>query len=208
MDGSYFDREYFECGLESGKSAYQNYRWLPDFTLPMTVAMIDYLGIERGQTVLDWGCSKGYLVKAFRLLGRPAFGVDISPYALKNIDPAVEKYCCHVEFLMKYPFDFCIAKDVFEHIPINILSNVLDRIDAKTLFAIIPLGKDGEYNAFANNIDKSHVICEDKDWWISFFKKNGWNIIIYSNEIDGIKESYRDVPEAHGFFTLKRSKFC
>ena len=119
MNSNYFDEDYFERGIETGKSGYQNYHWIPELTIPFTMAMIDYLGINRYDTVLDWGCAKGYTVKALRMLGRLSWGVDISPYALRNIDHEVEKYCCHVEFLMKYYFDFCIAKDVFEHIPIE-----------------------------------------------------------------------------------------
>ena len=73
---SVYNESYFERGLESGLSLYQNYRWIPELTIPMAMTIIDFLGIKRHQTILDFGCAKGFLVKAFRLLYRSAYGVD------------------------------------------------------------------------------------------------------------------------------------
>lgn len=204
VDASYYSKDYFERGIETGKSNYSCYRWIPELTIPMTMAMIDFLHIEKPQLILDYGCAKGYLVKAFRTLNRLAFGVDISAYALSNLHPDVINYCYHVELMSTNCFDFCIAKDVFEHISPDRLLNILEKINAEKLFTIIPLGKDGKYNASVNNLDKSHVICEPSEWWIKFFKNTKWKLESFSNTVEGIKESYKDIPEAHGFFVLKR----
>lgn len=69
-----YDREYFEYGVETGKSNYQNYRWIPELTIPMAMTIIDLLGIKPNESVLDYGCAKGYLVKALRMLHRNAWG--------------------------------------------------------------------------------------------------------------------------------------
>ena len=68
MNTNLFDENYFERGVETQTSLYQNYRWMPEQTIPMVMTIIDYLKIQRGATVLDFGCAKGFVVKAFRLL--------------------------------------------------------------------------------------------------------------------------------------------
>ena len=95
-----YDEDYFENGIKTGKSCYENYRWLPELTIPMAMTIIDLLKIQRFETVLDFGCAKGYLVKAFKLLYRNAFGVDASPYAIANCDSEVANRC----FLMEEVF--------------------------------------------------------------------------------------------------------
>jgi SAM-dependent methyltransferase len=209
-----YDADYFQRGVETGKSCYQNYRWIPELTIPMAMTMIDFLGIKRGDTVLDYGCAFGYLVKAFRLLGRHAFGVDISQYAIGNADPAVKQYCFlrinGVNFLTGNGFvdcfDFCIGKDVFEHISEQELKFVLSWIDAKIMFAVIPLGDEFlGFHAPVNNRDITHVICRDEEWWSRMFEQNGWTVTDFRFQVAGIKDSYYNkYPQAHGFFTLKR----
>jgi len=200
-----YDEDYYERGLETGKSIYQNYRWMPEWTIPIAMVMIDCLGIKRGQTVLDYGCAKGYLVKALRLLGRDAHGVDISEYAIKNVDAEVRKYCVlKNDFKMKTA-DFCISKDVFEHISEAELPEVLAWIDAHELFAVIALGDENGYFAPAANLDKTHITCKDGDWWCAMFIENGWKIKHFAYRIAGIKDSYNEIsPTAHGFFTLRK----
>ena len=205
-----YNRDYFERGIELGVSCYQNYRWLPELTIPMAMAIVDYLGIMADKTVLDFGCSKGFLVKALRLLRREAWGVDVSKYAIDNVDPAVKNYCFLKGEMENIPnvFDFCIAKDVFEHIPKEELPSELKEINARYLFAVIPLGDGVKYTALLNNCDVTHTICESKDWWIKAFRNNGWDFINFQFEVQGIKDHYYDIyPKAHGFFFLKNSRY-
>ena len=41
-------------------------------------------GIDRNDTVLDFGCAKGYVTYGLRLLGCNAHGVDISKYSISK----------------------------------------------------------------------------------------------------------------------------
>ena len=208
MNHTEYDEDYYQRGIETGKSCYQQYRWVPELTLPMAVAMIDTLGIRPGQTVLDFGCALGYLVKAFRLLRRKAFGVDCSEYAIQNADPSVRNLCYfsngdNKPLIMDMTFDFCVAKDVFEHIEEERLSEEIGRIKAKMMFAVIPLGEDCKYVAPSNGFDKTHVICESKRWWIDQFRYMNWVTRDFSYQIPGIKDSYYEkYPESFGFFIL------
>ncbi len=211
IDASFYNADYYERGIETQVSCYQNYRWIPELTIPMAMAVIDLLGIKRSHTILDFGCAFGYLVKAFRLLHREAWGVDISEYALNHVDSEVKAYCCSWESTLfttfrQVVFDFCIAKDVFEHIPENELRKTLEGLKIKTLFAVIPLGENGNFYAEANNFDKSHIICEPAHWWVKFISDAGWKCDSFSYLIDGIKDNYKNVSKAHGFFIFRNEK--
>ena len=205
MKPDYYDESYYRHGIETGKSNYQNYRWLPEFTMGLAMTLIDHLSITRQDKILDFGCAFGFLVKAFRLLHRQAWGTDISEYALENIDPDVRKYCFHVATPMGLKFDWCIMKDVLEHIEEGKLYSLLKDFPAKRIFASVPLGKDGIYFAPANNLDKSHVICEDLYWWSNCFGRAGYKICSFGYKIEGIKDAYYShYPEGHGFFILEK----
>ena len=203
-----FNEDYFERGLECGISCYQNYRWIPELTIPMAMTIIDYLKLKPEHTILDFGCAKGYLVKALRLLKRQAWGYDISQYAISRCDPDVRDYCFLDGEIGPRPrsFDFIIAKDVFEHIEANGLGLVLSGLNSEKLFAVIPLGDGKVYRAPVNNCDRTHRICADEHWWIDAFEKGGWQIEDFRFKIEGIKDHYYEkFPEAHGFFLLKNT---
>lgn len=205
----FYDRDYYERGPASGKSNYDNYRWIPELTFPMAMTIIDVLGIRRGDRVLDYGCAKGFLVKAMRLLYREAWGLDISNYALENADPEIKKYCFHpakIDNGFPKSFDFIVAKDVLEHIHMGELPGtlLLLRHRAPTMFVLVPLGENGVYRAHANNLDKSHAVCENEFWWSRLFETCGWDVKSIQFKIPGIKEAYDDQPGSHGFFVLDR----
>lgn len=212
LDGHRYNEDYFERGVELRISGYQNYHWLPELTIPMAMTIIDFLDIRRNHEILDFGCAKGYLVKAFRLLYRRAWGIDISRYALENVDPMVRKFCYlrgqikrSGDYALPYHFDFCIAKDVFEHIEEGKLGDDLQKLGCRIIFAIIPLGDGKEcYVAPNNDVDITHEICQPAHWWHDFFEKHGWAVDDFRYKISGIKDHYYEkYPEAHGFFTLK-----
>ena len=127
-----YDRDYYEFGVESGKSNYSCYRWLPELTIPMAMTMIDFLHITNDQTILDWGAAKGYLVKAFRWLRRQAWGYDISEWAIQNADPEIRMFCSNSLGDLLGRYDVCMAKDVLEHIPKEQLGDTLSKIRKMT----------------------------------------------------------------------------
>jgi len=206
IDTEIYDADYYERGPITGKSCYENYRWIPELTIPMAMTIIDHLKIQRHANILDFGCAKGYLVKAFRLLYRQAFGIDISQYALENADPQIADFCKpHGGYSIFPPrFDYTIAKDVFEHIYADDLSVILEKkLPGQVLFAVIPLGEDGKFRAPANNKDATHVTCMPEEWWTRFFSRCGWAQEGFDFRIPGIKDNYfPDYPTAHGFFIL------
>ena len=191
---SYFDKDYFESGIQSGKSCYVNYSWLPELTIPMAFKIIEYLKIKQNHTILDYGCSKGYLVKAFRLLGFKAYGVDISTYAINNSDKYVKKYCKLINKKNYNPhnmkFDWVISKDVLEHMNLKAINIFLKNYNklSRNMFHIIPLGDQGKYRIKEMHLDKSHIQIKNEKWWIKTFDKNNWKTKKLEYRVNGLKD--------------------
>lgn len=56
-------------------------------------------------------------------------------------------------------------------------------------------------------MDKTHIICQSKNWWINFFNSCDWNNIYTSMKVLGIKDSYYELyPESHLFGIYRRMK--
>jgi SAM-dependent methyltransferase len=193
----FFDKSYYEAGPQTGKSLYQNYRWIPELTIPLAHHIVTYTKSHQRRTIMDFGCAKGYLVHALRLLGREAYGVDISEYAIgqapkeingcvKAIEPQSDdfKYC-----------DLMLAKDILEHIPYDNLEDQLKVIRKRCqyIFAIIPLAKNNKYIIPAYELDKSHYIREDKEWWIDRFNDAGFINFKATTDLGPFKANWQEV---------------
>jgi len=204
-----FDRFYFEHGLENGISLYSNYRWLPSRYFSLAKALIDLAKIEKSNTILDFGCAKGYLVRIFRELGFSCWGCDSSRYAIEHVDPLIKKYCFIISndemILPNEKYDFCISKDVLEHISKNDIGYVLKtlRTHVNTLIAVIPLGERGDYLIPEYHKDITHEIAEDADWWSEQFKNSGWNSIEIKYRVPGIKDTWSFKEFGNGIFIAR-----
>lgn len=204
VDGP-FDEAYFQNGLNTGVSCYERYRWLPEASLGMCQSLIDQLPIILGQTTLDYGCSRGYIVRALGILHREAFGCDVSPYAIDNADPAVKdrvKLCDGLSIPWEGDFDWVLAKDVLEHLAPDDLPTLLANIAAQTkrIFVIVPLAKDGEYLVTKENWDVTHRIREGIEWWVERLR-DCFEIRAATHTFPGCKDGYRHVIGGHAFIT-------
>jgi len=207
-----FNEDYYERGPEAGVSNFRDYRWRPELTIPAAMASIDYLDIKRGDSVLDFGCAKGYYVRAFRMLGRNAWGCDSSRYAVDQCDEEVRPFVklCTEEtpFPFARPFDYIIAKDVLEHMTEQQVTDFLNRFsdaDAGTLFIIVPLAKDGKYIVPEDEMDKTHIIRKTPEQWEYLLTTyTEWDLVDFSFKVPGLKE-HQTSRHANGvgFFTLE-----
>ena len=210
-----YNEDYYERGLVTGRSSYMNYSWMPELTTRMAHFFIVHLPIRKEDVVLDFGCAKGFLVKALRLLDVDAYGVDISEYAISNCDGAVRKFCHRIEghgdqSLFTRHYDWMIAKDVFEHIPESDLRDLLKFARAKVerLFAVIPLAAEdnsGKYIVPDYDGDITHVIAKTREWWYELFLEMDWFVEDFRFNFPGCKENWTSqFPEGNGFFVLRR----
>ena len=197
-----FNREYFQFGVELGISCYQHYRWLGKPTLDYCEAIIDFLRLEKGSSLLDFGCARGFYVKAFRLLGIDAWGIDSSDYAIDNCDPDVERWLNKTITGSRDFFSAGFCKDVMEHIEdphpyLKYLKGVCTKV-----LIIVPLGENGKYRLRRAHLDKTHVHCENENWWADLFAKYFRDVHVNHN-IFGISLNEEDNPQGLGYFLCK-----
>jgi len=207
-----YDRDYFEKGIITGKSCYMYYSWMPEQTLRMVYYLITQLPIKTSDRVLDFGCAKGFVVKALRILDIEAYGVDVSEYAISKVDNEVKEYCDLIDgfsFNFDLLFDWTISKDVFEHIPEDQLEIISPYLSTRTkkMFVVIPLAPENTRGCFLvpeYNRDTTHVTARDARWWKEFFSSNGWEVLSCDLSFKGCKESWvTGYPKGNAFIRLK-----
>lgn len=199
-----YDEDYFLRGRESGKSLYEDYRWLPNLTIPMVQAMIKHLGIKKSHSILDFGAARGYTVKAFRELDYECYGIDTSEWAVENCDSEVIRYLTCTSRIPS--IDWIIAKDVFEHIPKigDIITNMM--LYARVgIFAVVPLSiLDGSlYVVRDYELDVTHIHRLTLASWVQMFLQPDWEVIA-SYRVRGIKDNYAQYALGNGFITARR----
>lgn len=203
-----FTRDYYENGKASHLSLYENYRWLPELTIPMAQALIAALPIKPTDRILDYGCAKGYLVKALRQLGHEAFGTDISTYALSCADDDVKPYVFHLLDDKKplQHYNWIIAKDVLEHIEEDVIRAYLAswRTITERVFIAVPLGNNGAYTIPEMELDVTHRIRRPLWWWAGLLEEAGFTKVQSSFSMRGVKENWtRKYQFGNGFLTAQ-----
>jgi len=202
-----YDEEYYERGIVTGKSGYSNFRWIPELTIPMCARLSEKLSIKDNETILDFGCAKGYVVKGFRLIGKQAWGFDISEYAIKKADEDIKQYLYKDNFDLQKgkKYNWIISKDVFEHISYNSIDLVIKKLSNSCIrmFCCLPLGANNKYFIPSYDLDVTHIIKESLEWWKQKFELNGFLCEFSEYHFDIMKLNYSDFKKGNGFFILK-----
>jgi SAM-dependent methyltransferase len=171
----------------------------------LAAKLVERLHIHKTDKILDFGCAKGYLVKAFRLLGYSAYGIDISAYAIESAPPEVRPYLeCTGSPIMSNMnhWDWIIAKDVLEHFDEKELKGILAELAGSTkhLFAVIPLGNGKKFNIPAYELDTTHQIKQSLEWWVHMFHGCGFTVSVAKYRMEGVKDNWVGHKEGNGFF--------
>ncbi|HEC66234.1 MAG TPA: class I SAM-dependent methyltransferase [bacterium] len=210
-----YGKLYFEEGIQTGKSLYENYRWLPHLTIPMVKSIVKHTKMSPKSSILDVGCAKGYMVRAFRELGFNAWGIDASLYAINHLDETVQKGYTRIFLVYRmqiWPFrdnefDWVITKDTLEHLTERELDFVLHESSrvAPKAFHIIPMGDGESYFCKDYEKDITHKLRRPMGWWADIFQKNGFRVLKKSYRVKGIKDKwYKSHHKGNGFFMLER----
>ena len=155
-------------------------------------------------TCVDYGCAKGFLVHALRIIGCDAYGEDISEYAVTNCHPEVEEY---ISLPNEKKYDLLICKDVLEHIEVKDIPGVLENFKDKShqFFFTIPLGDKDRFRIREYEVDITHVTKKDEEWWINMFESQGFKLNKFSYQFGSIKKKWIDqYPYGNGFFVLQK----
>lgn len=202
-----YGADYYERGPQTGQSLYQSYHWLPEQTCAMAMALVDGLPIRPDDTVLDYGCAKGYLVKALRILRRRAWGVDCSPYAIATGDESAWPYLFQGDGPIRCPaaerWDWIVCKDVLEHIadPDALLRS--KRPLTRGMFVAVPLGDGERYVIPDYEADATHCIRWDRRRWEFAFEQAGFRVVRFGYRFPGVKDRWvRKYPRGNGFWVL------
>jgi hypothetical protein len=196
-----FDEKYFEDGIRNHISAYENYSWMPERTIREASSITRAMDFDN---VLDYGCAKGFMVYAMRLLGKEAYGVDISEYAVKNCHSEVKDYLSVINSTdqIKGGWDLIIAKDVLEHIPKEQLPEVLRHFRARTkqLLVAVPLGDGRRYRIREYEMDITHVVREPEEYWLKLLADAGFKIKYFDYTLGHLKTNWtEDHPFGNAF---------
>lgn len=211
MSYDQYDADYFLRGQETGKSLYKDYRWLPDLTRPMARRIMEHCDIRAGDKVLDFGCARGYLVRALREWGVQAFGYDVSEWAIENADPEAKPYVCKLipSYSIGFKYDWVIAKDVLEHVELvdHTIQGLMKVCDG--MFVVVPLSRlpGNRYVIEEYEKDVTHVQRLPLLNWVGLFLKDGWRVEC-AYRVPGVKDNYyREGWEyGNGFITARRIK--
>lgn len=206
-----FCADYYLNGVKSGLSNYENYRYLGAPTTEMAYRWLRTLDVGFGDVIIDYGCARGYFVRALRELGKNARGVDLSIWAIENGDETIKEHLSNDLTIKPLSVDWINAKDVLEHIPIDELVDVVKSFAAgarKGFFIIVPLTDwKGIYLREEDRKDVTHQIAWELQDWLKFLSEHCRGFVIQASyHIPGLKPASDKVPFSCGFFTLKRIK--
>lgn len=201
MNSHNFGKDYYENGVKTKTSGYENYRWIPTRSIPEAIDICKKFDFH---TCLDYGCAKGFLVHALRLLGKQAYGFDFSEYAIQTCLPQVKNYVTSKPFVNTV--DLLICKDVLEHVEEKDIPSTLESFKriSSNFFFVIPLGDNNSFRIREYEIDITHVTKKDEEWWLNMFESNGFKLKEFSYSLGSVKEKWiAQDPYGNGFFHLE-----
>lgn len=129
-------------------------------------------------SVLDFGCSVGFLVKYLTKHTDSILGYDISEWAINyGLSQGVKNLTTsYSDIISGEKFDILIALDVFEHMEIEDIKKMLEDVFPEYLLVRIPVPfKDGEdYVLDISNKDPTHITKLSKSSWDGVLEDSGY----------------------------------
>jgi SAM-dependent methyltransferase len=157
--GRYYYRH--DCGIPYER----NEHWL-EFFGNIADAIVRDL---RPTSVLDAGCAMGFLVEALRARGVEAWGIDISEYAISQVDESVREYCTVASLAEQLPrrYDLIVSIEVLEHIPAAEGANAIANLAAATDRILLSTTPD-DYG------EATHLNVQSPEIWSAALAREGF----------------------------------
>ena len=129
--------------------------------------------------VLDYGCAVGFMAMALQELGIEVQGYDLSPWPIQY-----GKNTLHADNITDVwsecndSYQTMLVLDVFEHMTLKDIDQVLSKVNAPTLMARVPVtNRVGEDFVLAiSRRDDTHRICFTKGQWEDIFAMHGYKL--------------------------------
>ena len=124
----------------------------------------------RPRRVLDAGCAKGFLVQQLRARGVEAYGIDISEYAISEVDDHVQDHCLVASLThpIEGHYDLVTCLDVLDHMPPVDARVALDNICRVTDRILLSSGP-------AAGLRPADVDARPPEQWAALMADNGFH---------------------------------
>lgn len=167
-------------GLSREELYFENRRQLQNKHLVFVKQWNEFL---KPKNVADFGCGMGLFLYVWEMVVDCCVGFDISTYAANNkvcnstIYGNYDLSSLRINYYHDFEnnFELVTALDVLEHLEYDGLDNAINnliRASNKYILTSIPYKDDPNYY-----LDKTHKICETKDWWRKKFEDKGLKYI-------------------------------
>ena len=175
-----FGKEFFDGSRNHG---YGGFYYNPRFWKNVVPAFQQHWNLINGDSVLDIGCAKGFMIYDMQLLiqGLQVSGIDISEYAIDNAKEEVKNFC-KVANATDLPF---ADKSIDVSISITTLHNLEEKELVRALLEIERVTKRGSFitlDAYRNNEERDRMEAWNLtaktvmhvDEWKQFFNDIGY----------------------------------
>ncbi len=139
---------------------------------------LQYIEFFEPKEMIDIGCGRGYFVHAFNYFKIPSVGYDVSKYAVQHpYGISRNRLFPSKEISKRYrpKFDLVLCFDVLEHLNLEEIeqtANLLVELSDKYILLSICMMGDPNFK-----LDKTHITCRSKSWWIDYFQRKGLKYI-------------------------------
>jgi len=139
------------------------------------------MGMQKGNTLIDFGCGTGRPALQFQRMGAAVTGVDHASNCLDDRVNINFLKCCLWDMPPNLEADYGYCTDVMEHIPPEKVHDVLSeikRIIRKKAFFQIATFPDG----MGKHIGKTlHLTVQPASWWEAKLSEHWDNVTIRGN---------------------------
>lgn len=180
IPGEWYDADYFERGRKSNWERGYTWQLFKGVFRDAATYLADIF--PEASTFLDVGCAKGFLVRALRDRGLEAWGIDHSPWAIAQAEPAAQSYLQLADVGNANTgddrqFDIVVAMSILESLTEEQIRRFLPqarRCARQALFATIPSLERASDRRSADDRDLSHITMRPRAWWCERFLEAGW----------------------------------
>jgi SAM-dependent methyltransferase len=119
----------------------------------------------------DFGCGRGFLVEYLARKGVDVTGIEVSPAALKFVDPGTRSRIQIRDLTKRHDvgaFDLAVSVEVAEHLPKRASQTFVQNLTrAAKKNIVFSAAKPGQWGA-------GHINCQPQSFWIRLFEQQGW----------------------------------